>query len=220
VNGQDWQAWHDEYDQPGTRLARRLAHVQERIRDALAAAPAGPLRVVSICAGQGRDLIGVLDDHPRKDDVTARLVELDPRNAEIARSAARAAGLKNVEIVTGDAALTDQYAGLVPAGIVLACGLFGNISDHDIERTIGYISQLCAHDGTVVWTRGRWEPDLIPQICEWFGERGFELLWVSEHDLGYGVGAHRFTGHPQPLEQGATMFTFVGHDPDRGPRPS
>src|SRR3989442_973015 len=28
-------------------------------------APPGPLRAVSICAGQGRDLIGVLREHPR-----------------------------------------------------------------------------------------------------------------------------------------------------------
>jgi hypothetical protein len=33
--------------------------------------------VISLCAGQGRDLLGVLADHPRREDVRARLVELD-----------------------------------------------------------------------------------------------------------------------------------------------
>src|SRR6266566_564111 len=102
---QDWRAWHDEYDVPGSQLARRLAAVQEQIRVALDSSPPGPLRVVSICAGQGRDLLGVLATHPRGRDVTARLVELDPRNAAIARDAAHAAGLGGVGVVVGDASL-------------------------------------------------------------------------------------------------------------------
>lgn len=207
----DWLSWHADYDQPCSSLARRLAAVQDRIRIALDAAPPGSLRAVSMCAGQGRDLIGVLAGHPRRHDVTARLVELDERNAAIARRSAAAAGLHQVEVITGDAALTDQYAGMVPAYLVLACGVFGNMSDADVERTIGFCTQLCADGGTVVWTRGRFEPDLVPQVCAWFEDRGFERLWVSEPGVGYGVGAHRFAASPVPLQSGARMFTFTRH---------
>jgi Putative methyltransferase len=213
----DWYAWHHDYDEPSTALARRLAAVQDQIRTALDAAPPGPLRVISLCAGQGRDLIGALARHPRRDDVSARLVELDPRNAAAARDAAEAAGLPRVEVVVGDAALTDRYAGMVPAYLVLVCGVFGNMTDDDVRRAIGYCTQLCAHGGTVVWTRGRWEPDLVPEICDWFGGRGFELGWVSDPAEGWGAGAHRFTGTPVPLERGARMFTFTGYHPRTGP---
>ena len=213
----DWYAWHHDYDEPGTALARRLAAVQDQIRTALDAAPPGPLRAISLCAGQGRDLIGALARHPRRDDVSARLVELDPRNAAAARDAAEAAGLPRVEVVVGDAALTDHYAGMVPAYLVLVCGVFGNMTDDDVRRTIGYCPQLCAHGGTVVWTRGRWAPDLVPQICDWFAGHGFELGWVSDPAQGWGAGAHRFTGTPVPLERGARMFTFTGHHPRTGP---
>ena len=207
----DWLSWHDAYDRPDSALARRLLAVQDRIRIALGEAPAGPLQAVSMCAGQGRDLIGVLKDHPRRDDVRARLVELDERNAAIARQSAAAAGLHQVEVLTADAALTDNYSGAVPAYLVLACGLFGNMSDADVKRTIGYCTQLCACGGTVIWTRGRFEPDLVPQVCAWFEERGFEELWVSPPDAGYGAGAHRFTAAPDPLELGARMFVFDRH---------
>ena len=207
----DWLAWHDEYDNPDSTLARRLIAVQEQIRVALDAAPPGPLRAVSLCAGQGRDLVGALAAHPRRDDVTARLVELDERNAAIARRFAAEAGLGRVEVVTGDASLTGQYAGMVPAYLVVVCGVFGNMTDADVERTIGYCAQLCAHGGTVVWTRGRFQPDLVPKIGEWFAARGFEEVWISEPDVGYGVGAHRFAGSPAPLETGARMFTFDRH---------
>lgn len=207
VAERDWYAWHDDYQTPGTRLAERLPVVQQRVRAALDQAPPGPLRVISVCAGQGWDLLGVLADHPRRDDATARLVELDPRNAAVARQAA--AGLDRVEVVLGDAALTDQYRDLVPADLVLLCGVFGNITDGDIHRTIGHTVQLCRTGGTVVWTRGRWPPDRVPQVCDWFAECGFELVWVSKPGRGYGVGAHRFTGTPEPLIPGARMFTFV-----------
>jgi hypothetical protein len=142
-----------------------LRVVQERTRLALDARPPGPLQVISLCAGQGRDLLEVLTDHPRRDDVRARLVELDPRNAAFARDTAEAAGLDQVEMVTGDAALTDHYGDVVPADIVLVCGLFGNITDTDIERTVDSCSRLCATGGTVIWTRHRRTPDRVPLIC-------------------------------------------------------
>jgi len=208
VAGRDWRAWHDAYDDPGSSLAQRLGVVQARIADALDAAPPGPLRAVSMCAGQGRDLIPVLAGHPRGRDVTARLVELDPGLAGTARRAAADAGLPGVEVVTGDASLTDAYAGLVPAYLVLACGVFGNITEADIRRTVACCAQLCATGGTTLWTRGRGEPDLVPQICGWFSEDGFELSWLSGPGVTYGVGAHRFTARPRRLAAGLRMFSF------------
>ena len=209
----DWHAWHDDYDKPGTPLARRLTAVQDQIRVALDAAPPGPLHAISLCAGQGRDLIGVLARHPRRDDVTARLVEIDPRNAAAAREAAEAAGLPGVEVVTADAALTDQYAGMTPSYLVLACGMFGHLTDDDVRRMIGFCTQLCAHGGTVIWTRQRREPDLVPRIRDWFAEDGFEPVWVSDPARGWGVGAHRFTANPVPLQRGARMFRFTRRPP-------
>jgi hypothetical protein len=223
VSEHDWYAWHADYDNPGSGLSRRLGWVQDRVRAALDDAPPGPFRAISLCAGQGRDLIGVLVSHPRRADVTARLVELDPRNTEVAHRLAAEAGLSNVEIVTGDASRTSAYADLVPADLVLACGVFGNITNTHIERTIGYCTQLCATGGTVVWTRGRWhrsksEPDLVPQICDWFEDRGFDRLWLSDPNYGQCCGAHRFTATPAPLDPDATMFTFQGHNLLHGPR--
>jgi hypothetical protein len=109
---------------------------------------------------------------------------------------------------------------MVPAYLVLVCGVFGNMTDADIERTIGYCTQLCATGGTVVWTRGRWAsgaPDLVPQVCAWFEERGFDRLWVSDPQYGQCCGAHRFTGVPAAVEEGASMFEFTGHDLRTGP---
>ena len=210
----DWRAWHDHYDNPDSSLARRLAVVQDWIRTVLDSSPPGPIRVVSLCAGQGRDLLDVLAGHPRRDDVHARLVELDERNAAAAREGA--AGLPGVQVVTGDAALTDLYDGMVPADLVLVCGVFGNITLSDIERTVGFCTELCQTGGTVIWTRARDTPDPVPLVCDWFEGQGFERRWLSAPDAGFGVGVHRFVGRPRPLTAGARMFTFVGYDALRG----
>jgi hypothetical protein len=212
AHGKDWHAWHDAYDVPDSVLSRRLAVVQDRVRKALDGCPPGPLTVISMCAGQGRDLIGVLATHPRGPDVAARLVELDPRNAAAAREAAGDASLPGVEVVVGDASLTDHYAGMVPAHLVLACGLFGNITDEDIRRTVGFLAGMCAAGGTVLWTRHRRPPDVVPSLCRWFEECGFDEEYVTPADLDFGVGAHRLTAEPRTLEMGQRMFAFIGRE--------
>ncbi len=115
----DWYAWHAFYDNPRSAMSRRLSWVQDQIRAALDNAPAGPVRAISLCAGQRRDVVGALVGHPRRGDVTARPVELDPRNTAFAA----AADLDNIEVVTGDAALARQYADMVPAELVVAMPL-------------------------------------------------------------------------------------------------
>src|SRR5258708_19145008 len=154
----DWHDWHTAYDQPDNPLTRRLAIVQECIRDTLDAAPPGPVRVVSMCAGEGRDLLGVLTDHPRRADVRGRLVELDPDLAATARSHAPA----GVEVLCADAGRTSSYAGAGPADLVLVCGVFGNITDADMMHTIDLLPTLGAEGATVIRTRHRRPPAPTP----------------------------------------------------------
>lgn len=206
----DWVAWHRAYDDPESRLSRRLRVVQEQLRRALDERP-GTVRIVSMCAGEGRDVVEVLAAHPRRAEVAARLVELDPRNAAVARASVLATGLETVEILCADAALTDSYAGAAPADIVLACGVFGNITEDDIKRTIDLLPELCSAGATVIWTRGGGpERDIAQDVRRWFGERGFaEAAFFASEDDRYRVGVHRLTAPPRPLSRGIRLFTFV-----------
>ena len=87
----NWDEWYKHYDSlPG--LQERLRIVREQIVAALNECPAGQIQIVSICAGDGRDLIGALQNHPRRDDVSALL--LDNHAESIARG--EAAGKKPV----------------------------------------------------------------------------------------------------------------------------
>ncbi|MGH9170572.1 MAG: SAM-dependent methyltransferase [Acidimicrobiales bacterium] len=211
TSGKDWFAWHEPYEVAASALAVRLGLVQRRIGTALDEAPTGPIRVVSLCAGQGRDVIGAVAGHPRRDDVRARLVELDARNTEVARRLAAAAEL-DIEVVTADASRSEAYAGAVPARLVVACGIFGNITDEDIHNAAHLLPMLCDEGATVVWTRHRREPDLTPSVRRWFEEAGFEDLGVDappEHKF-VTVGAARWSGPAGVPRDGVTFFTFVG----------
>jgi hypothetical protein len=214
VNGDShWVRWHELYREPGSSLPRRLRRVQARVVETLDSRPAGPIRVLSMCAGQGLDLIGPLATHPRRDDVQALLVELDPDNAAVARRDAAAAGLSGLEVVTGDAALPSVYAPVLPVDLALVCGVFGNISDDDIRRTIGYLPAMLRDGGRVIWTRHREDPDLTQTIRDWFSAYGFtEVAFDSEPGYFFGVGTHMLAAEvAAPPEPPASLFTFTGN---------
>jgi hypothetical protein len=206
----DWVAWHEAYDDPSSPLSARLRRVRWYLSRALDQAPSGPVRLVSLCAGQGHDVLGVLPDHPRRADVRAVLVESDARNAALARRRAAEAGLPQVEIREADASRVGSFADALPADVLLLCGIFGNVSDPDIRRTAEAAPALCAAGATVIWTRHRRAPDLTPQIRAWFASAGFDEIAFDalETSTQGGVGVGRLRGVPPAGPPDQALFTF------------
>jgi hypothetical protein len=213
-----WVAWHRQYAEPRHALSRRLRDIQRQISTYLDTAPASGLSILSLCAGQGDDLLGVLPNHPAAARVRANLVELEEGNVSIARERIDGLGLDRVEVHQADAGLSDTYAALVPADLVLACGVFGNLTDEDVAATIAALPQLCAADAYVIWTRHRRAPDLTPTINEWFAAAGFhKLRFHSPDNDWWAVGTHRLVSEPQPLRLGERWFRFVDRDQPGSP---
>ena len=207
---QDWLAWHAGYDDPSSSLSMRLRLVRAHLSRALEAAPPGPVRLLSLCAGQGHDVLGVLPGHPRAPEVSVVLVERDPRNAALARRRAEQAGLAQVEVREADAALVAGYADALPAGVLLLCGIFGNVNDADIRRTARAAPALCAPGATVIWTRHRRPPDLTPRIRAWFAGSGFEEVAFDSPDnqARTGVGVGRLAVAPPAALPDGPLFAF------------
>lgn len=204
----DWVAWHRDYDAP-TPLALRLAIVQAEVTRVITERAGAPMRVLSLCSGDGRDLIEPLSDLGPSASVSGRLVELDPTLARRARSAIAEAGLERLDVLEGDAGWTTSFEGAVPADLVLACGIFGNISDADIERTVRALPTLCATNATVIWTRHRRPPDRTPAVRRWFAGSGFRHeAFIRVPDGPGSVGVERFAAAPQPFRAGLRLFEF------------
>ena len=141
--GTDWVAWHEAAYGPGGPLRRRLEVVRRSVFDAATRSGPGEIRIVSVCAGDGRDVIGGLTGHRRAADAHVLLVDNDPELAATARRSALSAGLLHVEVLEADAGLTTAYESMVPADVVVVAGLFSHLSDADVRQTIDTLPLLC-----------------------------------------------------------------------------
>ena len=95
--------------------------------------------------------------------------------------------------------------------MLLLCGIFGNVSEGDIQRTAQTAPALCAAGATVIWTRHRRPPDLTPRIREWFRASGFEEVAFDTPDTEAltGVGVGRLAAAPQTGLPHGPLFTFL-----------
>jgi hypothetical protein len=142
--------------------------------------------------------------------ITATLIEIHPAIAAAAAENARAAGLSRVAVRVADAGKSDAYVGAAPADVVLLVGIFGNITETDIRRTIEFAPQLCQPDATLIWSRGRDDGDRNAQIRAWFTAAAFEEIDYAKLDEGSrpAVGIVRYAGEPVELRRGEPLFTF------------
>ncbi|WP_138498226.1 class I SAM-dependent methyltransferase family protein [Nostoc sp. PA-18-2419] len=208
----DWYEWHDLYKiEP--KLQQRLEIVREYIAYSLNASPLGAIRIVSLCAGDGRDLLGTLENHPRAKDVSARLVEINSNLVERGRATIESLGLaKQIEFINGDATLATNYVGAVPADIVIVCGVFGNLTDGELNRLLDNLSFLSKTGAFVIWTRGHSNgipySDNVRKILSASGFEEVNFKLTATGDMGVGIHQYRGENLPQPKEQ--KLFVFSG----------
>lgn len=208
----DYDVWHAGYDDPDSTLSWRLQQVQRAIGIVLDLVD-GPVRVISACAGDGRDILGVLSQRDDSARVRATLLELHPVVAERARAAAVTGNVaEGVEVRCVDAGASDAYTDIAPADLVLLVGIFGNISDEDIRATIAASPQLCTAGATVIWSRGR-GGDLIDrneEVRSWFRAARYTEIDYATLDRGTrpAIGVVRYEGPSVALIPGRRLFTF------------
>jgi len=205
----DWVDWHGAYDDPASSLSQRLDIVRHRIGESLTAL-ANDARILSLCAGDGRDLIPVIARLPEPARPTVRLVEQDERLAVAAEEQAVLAGVP-VEVVVGDASDPQSFADHLPVDLLLLCGIFGNVTAEDIKTTIDAVPTMVAPGGFVIWTRGRFDPDLRPTIRGWFHQAGLGEVAFDGEPGSYGVGVNRMPAAPLPASAALPdrLFTFL-----------
>jgi len=212
----DWVKWHENYE-ASPSLKARLLVVREHLSRCFDSQPPGVIQVLSICAGDARDLIGLLATHPRKMDVKAYLVEDNAELVENGRKVIVEAGFEEqLQFVVADATISSTYLGLVPVDVVLMAGVFGNLRSEEVARLIRNLSSLCKCGGYVVWTRHRRLHNGLNQIAlirRLFSESDFEEILIEDTpDDSFTIGSHRYKGAGQVLRGGIKLFEFTGYD--------
>jgi hypothetical protein len=206
----DWVAWHEAYDRPGSDLSQRLEVVRDQLARALERCAPGPVRLLSLCAGDGRDVLDVLASHPRSADVRATLVESDVVLSDRARGWVDGlpVGSARVEVRTADAGDVGAWADAAPASVVLACGVFGNLVRPEVEGCIAALPMACDRGASLVWTRGRGPEDPGPDLDRWLRAAGFDAVArVAPERARYRVGVDTYIGAPRPPVAGERLFT-------------
>lgn len=155
----DWAKWHDLYESRPS-LQERLVAVREQVTLAVSKVAAEGLQVLSICAGDGRDLIGSLAGLASRKAIRATLIESSPELVARGRAAIDEAALtEHVSFRCADATRSSTYHGIPPANVVVLAGVFGNLKEADVRRLIESLRSLCHSGASIVWTRNLVEFD-------------------------------------------------------------
>ncbi len=175
-----WMGWSDTAYQKQS-YQQRLLLVQRHLSESLDVAPCGTVRILSMFAGDGRDVVNVLGKHPRRGEVLAWLVEQNSQSVAsgIRRSAEVGLGTATT-FLEKDATQYAAYHGLAPAHIVLLCGVWGHVPIRERGQLIQALASLCA----------RWRSDLDSRHLEGHDSIATDPRALSRESLG--TGLHSF----------------------------
>jgi 2-polyprenyl-3-methyl-5-hydroxy-6-metoxy-1,4-benzoquinol methylase len=190
---------------------KRLQAVQDHFAASLAEAEPGPVRVVSICAGDGRDVMGVLESHARREDVNAWLVELDRKSVEAGIKRRDATGLsKLVTFLHADATDFATFKNILPCDIVMVCGVWGHVPPAERLSLVKALGKFCKPGGTVVWSRGVDRGrSRFTDIQALFEHNSFERVSESiTPDDKWAICTHRYMGRPVEVPTSGRIFNF------------
>jgi hypothetical protein len=205
-----WNGWPDKIYQDKS-YQQRLEAVQGQIKKFLDTAPAGPFRILNICAGDGRDVLGAVCEHPRRTDVFAWFVELDRDSVEQGRQTAVKLGLENsTRFINGDATVYSTYRSVGRADLVIACGVWGHVPTPEKPSLVRAMATFCNPGGRLIWTRGVSRG--IEKVREL--EALFDEQTWDDHQLtftpnkSWAVAIYRYCGPMLELPADGQIFNF------------
>ena len=168
VVSRDWQAWHRDYDDPTSSLSRRLEVVRAQLWSLLERCRRPGPAAQPVRRRRSGHVAGARRVCGRRVRRAGRARPGAGRGRPHLRGVTRAPG---VEVRTADAGSTSCAEGAVPADVVMACGIFGNVTDADVARTVSTLPSLLAEGGHVIWTRGRRVPHDPTEVMDRRPER-------------------------------------------------
>ena len=211
-----WSGWPEKAYRRD-RYQQRLLAVQEHLAECLDFALHSPVQILSICAGDGRDVIGVLRSHPRPKNAAAWLVELDRQSVAAGVRHATSVGLEHaVTFLNDDATDFATFTNIPPSDIVLVCGVWGHVPVAERARLVRALAAFCKPNGAAIWTRGLTLglAQLREIQSQFVGPSWEEVRLQFTPDNRWGVATHRYRGPPVERPTSGRIFNFqctAGH---------
>jgi hypothetical protein len=208
-----WDDW-SEHAYRSRTYSLRLAEVQGHLGECFAAYSTRPIRLLSVCAGDGRDVMGAMISHNVQGQVVAWLVEQNLRSVNRGTTQSRRLGLQDtVKFLHADATLYDTYRNIAPSDIVLLSGVWGHVPASDRPRLVQALASFCKPGGMVIWTRALANGvSRMDEIQIEFASPLWELVCASiTSDKCWGVVSQRYCGPQIRPASGGRIFQFAPH---------
>lgn len=213
-----WDEWHKHYDH-SSLLQARLQIVRGQISLAFNECDPGLIQAVSICAGDGRDLIHTTSNHPRRNDVRAFLIDKNEQSIARGKLAAEQVGLsQQFHFLKADARLSRSYIGIVPANIIILVGVLGHVRHKEIVRLVQNVPMLCKAGGWLIWAKKlkiHTNHNQVLSVRNLLQRSAFKEVQYEETGLdGFAVSRAQFIGPTTPLDPARRLFEFKFTKPD------
>ncbi len=211
----DWAEWHKRYESVPS-LQERLAVVCEEISLAISATRTKPVRILSICSGDGRDVILSTAASKLRKSISGVLIELNPDLVARGRSTIKEFSLQEeISFQCSDATKSETYRSIAPAHIVVLSGVFGNLKYEDVGLLIDSLRSLCEPKARVIWTRNLNEfgdgETVVGGIKKLFANVNFTEASYTKTPSGvFAVGTHVYEGETLNLPARPVLFRFSG----------
>jgi hypothetical protein len=202
---QSLEFWHDNYEDKTSTPYKRTLIVKKLIVDYLI--NKNNITILSICAGQGRDVLTSLNA-----DTYAYLIDIDKKCIDYAQSYVNNNNIHNVSIIKADASLISTYVdnNIPKADLILICGVFGHLSLEDISITAQSLKQLIKTGGSVIWTRHKFDNDITKEVREAFELAGYkEETFISPKEEPFSIGMHKLIENAIEPIYDLKMFDYI-----------
>ena len=202
---QSLESWHDNYEDETSTPYKRTLIVKKLIADYLI--NKNNITILSICAGQGRDVLTSLNA-----DTCAYLIDVDKECVDYAQSYVNKNDLYNVFVIEADASLISTYIdnNIPKADLILICGVFGHLSLEDINITAQSLKQLIKPNGSVIWTRHKFDNDITKEVRDLFELAGYqEEAFISPKEEPFSIGMYKLIQDTIEPIYDLKMFDYI-----------
>jgi 2-polyprenyl-3-methyl-5-hydroxy-6-metoxy-1,4-benzoquinol methylase len=200
-----WYDWHiEKHSDPNSYTSQRMTDIglviEEYLKDTVHRS-----NIVSVCAGQGLDLIPILRQYPNSAD--AYLIDIEQQNIDHINKIST--GLEGIHTYAADATVSNTYINnkIPRANLLLVCGVFAHLTSEDQSIFIQNMRSLLKPGGYVIWTR---IDEYLNDIHEKFENNGYKKIDLSHINLSTGsVGMSRLKESIKTLHPDKQIFNFL-----------
>jgi len=205
-----WTEWHEEaYNDINSLPYQRTEIVKDLINKYLSEIDKN-IVVISIGAGQSRDILPVLIGRKDNDRITTYLIDTDIECLNYAKNYAKDNNIINVHIVDMDGSLVKNYKDIPKADLIIFCGMMTQKNTDEVKNLANNIKLICNEDAQIIWSRHGYDGDYSTPFRNVFNENSYkELDFYISHKEPFFICRNIMMPNPINIETEKDVKIFI-----------